>query len=99
MNAPPLIPFSITSVTRGTQFPAPLNPYQASFFKLTQRSVFCVGQDAPVLQQKVGDDEGVSFPKPLDVPESASPTSKAFTPRRLARHSQETLRGPAINLS
>ena len=60
-----------------TSFSAPLNLYQASVFKLPQRSALCVGLDAPVLQHKVGNDKGVSLPKPPDMPER-EPDQQSF---------------------
>jgi hypothetical protein len=60
-----------------TPFSAPPNLYQASFFKFTQCSALCVGLDAPVLQHKVGNDKGVSHPKPPDVPER-EPDQQSF---------------------
>jgi hypothetical protein len=52
-----------------TALAAPFNPNQAGLFKGTQRPAFCIGLDAPIMHHKVGNDKGVSFSQPLEVPE------------------------------
>ena len=52
--------------------PLPPHGYQASSFKLTQRSAFRIGLNAPIPQHEVGDNKGIVFTQALDVPERQS---------------------------
>jgi hypothetical protein len=81
----------------GLRFPRPSTLIRPASLSLRSARRFASGWMPQSCSMRLETLKVSAFRSPL-MCQSASPASKAFTPRRLARHSQETSMGPAMNL-